>query len=236
MFAALFVSLLLLGTPVRSAQDSVSAQQVENLESRIAELEKQVLEYRARENYFRSILASQRWTFGTVVGLFAALVGLVGFGVFKRYVSRVEETQEEMEERVDDLITELESQLSGLSEQQSLILDRIRVLERRQESNAGDGILRGVSKGAYPSTFIEKARSVRDELPSDDEGHIEAIVEPSVELMEIGLRQIGDEYQQMPKLLKEEGTPLLKQIERRLEGWNEEQKMVREMIRTIEEG
>jgi hypothetical protein len=100
MFAALFVSLLLLGTPVQSLQDSVSAQRVEKLESRIAELEKQVLEYRAREDYFQSILASQRWTFGTVVGLFAALVSLVGFGVFRRYLNEVERYKNEMEARV----------------------------------------------------------------------------------------------------------------------------------------
>lgn len=46
MSAALVISLILLGTPVQSVQDSVSAQRVEKLESRITGLEKQVLEYR----------------------------------------------------------------------------------------------------------------------------------------------------------------------------------------------
>ena len=111
MFAALSVSLLLLGTPVRSAQDSVSAQQVENLESRITELEKQVLEYRAREDYFQGILASQRWTFGTVVGLFAALVSLVGFGVFRWYVGEVEAVKSEMQNRMKEELGQLKNGL-----------------------------------------------------------------------------------------------------------------------------
>jgi len=107
MSAGLLLSLLLLGTPVQSVQDSVSAQRVEKLESRITEMEKQVLEYRAREDYFRSILESQRWTFGFI----AFLVGLVGFSGFKYYVSRVEETREEMEKQMDEVLESLKKQV-----------------------------------------------------------------------------------------------------------------------------
>jgi chaperonin cofactor prefoldin len=129
MSAAVFISLLLLGTPVQSAQDSVSAQRVERLESRITELEKQVLEYRAREDYFQSILASQRWTFGTVVALFAALVGLVGFGVFKRYVSEVVEVKSEMENRMEEEVGTLRSQAEKNE-------GRVQNAERRAFKNA----------------------------------------------------------------------------------------------------
>jgi hypothetical protein len=129
MSTALFFSLLLLGTPVQSAQDSVSAQRVEKLESRITELEQKVLKYRAREDYFQSILASQRWTFGTVVALFAALVGLVGFGVFKRYVSEVEEVKSEMENRMEEEVGTLRSQAEKNE-------GRVQNAERRAFKNA----------------------------------------------------------------------------------------------------
>ena len=127
MSAALLVSLLLLGSPVQPAQDSVSARRVEKLENRISELEKQILEYEASEDYFQSILASQRWTFTTVVTLFAALISLVGFGVFKRYVGEVEEELErlstgleEVDERVGSLneqVKEYEEKLSSTEEE-----------------------------------------------------------------------------------------------------------------------
>jgi chromosome segregation ATPase len=124
MSTALLVSLLLLGSPVQSVQDSVSAQRVEKLENRISELEKQILEYEAREDYFQSILASQRWTFITVVTLFAALISLVGFGVFKRYVGEVEEVKSDMENRTEEELERLSTSLEevgvrvgGLNEQ-----------------------------------------------------------------------------------------------------------------------
>jgi peptidoglycan hydrolase CwlO-like protein len=113
MSTALLVSLLLLGSPIQSVQDSVSARRVEKLENRISELEKQILEYEAREDYFQSILASQRWTFITVVTLFAALISLVGFGVFKRYIGEVEEVKSDMENRMEE---ELERLSTGLEE------------------------------------------------------------------------------------------------------------------------
>lgn len=235
MTIALFISLLLLGTPVQSAQDSVSAQRVEKLESRITELEKQVLEYRAREDYFRSILASQRWTFGTVVGLFAALLGLVGFGAFKHYVGRVEETQEEMEERVDDLTTELKSELSGLSEQQDLILDRIRVLERSQEMGEVEERFTSVNLATYPSTFLEKARDVRNQIPTSQQ-EIVIDVKPSLSIMKLGLKEINRKHNNMPLELKNEGLAILKEINERLEGWDEAKNVVNDMIQTIEEG
>ncbi|PSQ81403.1 MAG: hypothetical protein BRD41_02570 [Bacteroidetes bacterium QS_1_63_11] len=113
MSTALLVSLLLLGSPVQSVQDSVSARRVEKLENRISELEKQILEYEARKDYFQSILASQRWTFVTVVTIFAALISLVGFGVFERYVGEVEEVKSDMENRMEE---ELERLSTGLEE------------------------------------------------------------------------------------------------------------------------
>ncbi len=148
MFAALFVSLLLLGTPVQSLQDSVSAQRVEKLESRITELEKQVLEYRAREGYFQSILASQRWTFGTVVGLFAALVSLVGFGVFKRYVSEVERVKSEMENRMKEELGQLKNGLEKVS-------GRVESLDKRVEEYEAE--LRGTEEELAES--IEETRN-----------------------------------------------------------------------------
>ncbi len=129
MSISLLVSLLLLGTPVQPAQDSVSAQRVDKLEGRITELEKQVLAYRAREDYFQSILASQRWTFGTVVGLFAALIGLVGFGVFKRYVSEVEEIKSEMENRMEEELEKLENRLNEVGEKVESLSGKIEEYE-----------------------------------------------------------------------------------------------------------
>jgi len=122
MSAALLVSLLLLGSPVQSVQDSVSAQRVEKLENRISELEKQVLEYEAREDYFQSILRSQRWTFGTVVAVFSAFVvlisaviGVISFGAFRRYVKKVEETKSEMEDRMEEELGKLSNGLEDVS-------------------------------------------------------------------------------------------------------------------------
>jgi DNA repair exonuclease SbcCD ATPase subunit len=181
MSAAVFISLLLLGTPVQSAQDSVSAQRVERLESRITELEKQVLEYRAREDYFQSILASQRWTFGTVVGLFAALVGLVGFGVFKRYVSEVEDVKSEMENRMKEELGQLHNSLEDAER-------RVESLDERVEEYEDE--LRGTEE--------ELAESI-EETRNDCIEHTSlsiADLETDIQVLRAAIKELADEVEE----------------------------------------
>ena len=98
MSAALFVSFLLLGTPVQSIQDSVSAQRVEELETRIEELEDRVDEHEIAEGYFDSILSNERtWWSVLITTLITITVAAVGGFTYYKFYQRVREVTEEFE-------------------------------------------------------------------------------------------------------------------------------------------
>ena len=82
---------------------------MENLEDRMIQQE-------AKEDYFQNILSCQRWTFGTVVSLFALFSGVVGFGVFRRYVNRMEDFKDQATSHVDERVGEVGNELSDLKE------------------------------------------------------------------------------------------------------------------------
>jgi len=110
MSAALFISLLLLGTPVQSVQDSVSAQRVEKLETRIDELEARVNQHEIAEGYFDSILSNERtwWTvlITVLITVIVAAVGGFTYYGFHRKVKEITESFEGMRHRLYEIENE----------------------------------------------------------------------------------------------------------------------------------
>lgn len=175
MSAALFLSLLLLGTPVQSVEDSSDIQQ---LRKQVEVLESRIAEHEAKTESFTDILSSQRWTFGAAITFITVLVtvlfGLVGWSIFEWRAGYIEE--------------DLESQIEGESSTRSKEVERLETRIEQLESSfeqlelwrKEEEIRKFRQIGHYPKSLLEQVRLLKREVSEgglEDPDKIDNIIE-----------------------------------------------------------
>ena len=162
MSAAFLVSVLLLGSPVQFAQDSVSVQKFEELEKRVEAMESRVAEHEAKAESFTDILSSQRWTFAAAITFVTVLVtvlfGFVGWSIFEWRAGYVEE----------DLESKIKSESSTRSDEVRRLEGRIEKLESSLEElelwRKGEEIRKFRRLGYHPMSLLEEIKLTKHEV------------------------------------------------------------------------
>jgi hypothetical protein len=227
MLCLLISTLLLIGAP---AQDSVSVERYQQLESRIDNLERRVAVQEAKEDYFQSILSGQRWTFGTVVTLFAGLVGVVGFGVFRRYVNRVDETKEEMKEYVKEETGTLRDEIKHLSDLSDSLVTRLDRVERLK----GDETM-GYQVVSYPGSFMDTLRRIQENLEKENSGTSnDRLVTTQIENLDYSLDELIDAHDGVPISIVERAPEILDEVKEKVDG--KESATIEKIIEKIDSG
>lgn len=213
----------------------ISREEFQSLKSGLGTLEERIARQEVKGKYFSQILQGQRWTFGTIAMLFAALIGVVGFGAFRWYVTEVKEAVESMREFVKERTEELGTNLSYISDRQESMLARVRVLEKGVEQASGEkGISYPKVQGTHPATFLERAKGLLEDLPLDpDSNHLYRNPDSRVKMLGGSLEKIVEKYGEIPQELRDKGPNILKKLRGELE--EDARETIDDMIQTIKE-
>lgn len=205
----------------------MSVEQYRELEQRVDQLEKKVAVQAAKENYFQNILAGQRWTFGTAVSLFAVLAGLVGFGTFRHYMNRIEETDKEMREHVK---RKTEGMASVIERQEKLISSLVRRVDK-VERNKKDESMGHVGLD-YVGVFmdsLDRAEKLAEGYPDDtNKQHLSV----TLDNLRGSLDSLIDSHGEVPASVVERAPAVLRELRNKVEG--EDLKVIRDLIEKVE--
>ena len=227
MTIALSLSILLLGTPVQSVEDSSEVQQ---LRKQVEVLESRIAEHEAKTESFTDILSSQRWTFGAAITFITVLVtvlfGLVGWSIFEWRADYIE----------SDLRDKVEDESSARSDEVERLEKRIEKLESSFEEiehwRKGEDIRRFRQLGYYPMSLLLQARLINEDVTKRGLTESEK-VDKEIEALEYGLSKVKEINSDFPDGMRAEIISELSSISDKVSGKTEEN--LKSVLETVKE-
>lgn len=227
MTIALSLSILLLGTPVQSVEDSSEVQQ---LRKQVEVLESRIAEHEAKTESFTDILSSQRWTFGAAITFITVLVtvlfGLVGWSIFEWRADYIE----------SDLRDKVEDESSARSDEVERLEKRIEKLESSFEEiehwRKGEDIRRFRQIGYYPMSLLLQARLINEDVTKRGLTESEK-VDKEIEALEYDLSKVKEINSDFPDGMRAEIISELSSISDRVSGKTEEN--LKSVLETMKE-
>lgn len=227
MTIALSLSILLLGTPVQSVEDSSEVQQ---LRKQVEVLESRIAEHEAKTESFTDILSSQRWTFGAAITFITVLVtvlfGLVGWSIFEWRADYIE----------SDLRDKVEDESSARSDEVERLEKRIEKLESSFEEiehwRKGEDIRRFRQLGYYPMSLLLQARLINEDVTKRGLTESEK-VDNEIEALEYDLSKVKEINSDFPDGMRAEIISELSSISDKVSGKTEEN--LKSVLETMKE-
>ena len=227
MTIALSLSILLLGTPVQSVEDSSEVQQ---LRKQVEVLESRIAEHEAKTESFTDILSSQRWTFGAAITFITVLVtvlfGLVGWSIFEWRADYIE----------SDLRDKVEDESSARSDEVERLEKRIEKLESSFEEiehwRKGEDIRRFRQIGYYPMSLLLQARLINEDVTKRGLTESEK-VDKEIEALEYDLSKVKEINSDFPDGMRAEIISELSSISDKVSGKTEEN--LKSVLETMKE-
>jgi chaperonin cofactor prefoldin len=227
MTIALSLSILLLGTPVQSVEDSSEVQQ---LRKQVEVLESRIAEHEAKTESFTDILSSQRWTFGAAITFITVLVtvlfGLVGWSIFEWRADYIE----------SDLRDKVEDESSARSDEVERLEKRIEKLESSFEEiehwRKGEDIRRFRQLGYYPMSLLLQARLINEDVTKRGLTESEK-VDKEIEALEYDLSKVKEINSDFPDGMRAEIISELSSISDKVSGKTEEN--LKSVLETVKE-
>ena len=227
MTIALSLSILLLGTPVQSVEDSSEVQQ---LRKQVEVLESRIAEHEAKTESFTDILSSQRWTFGAAITFITVLVtvlfGLVGWSIFEWRADYIE----------SDLRDKVEDESSARSDEVERLEKRIEKLESSFDEiehwRKGEDIRRFRQIGYYPMSLLLQARLINEDVTKRGLTESEK-VDKEIEALEYDLSKVKEINSDFPDGMRAEIISELSSISDRVSGKTEEN--LKSVLETMKE-
>jgi chaperonin cofactor prefoldin len=227
MTIALSLSILLLGTPVQSVEDSSEVQQ---LRKQVEVLESRIAEHEAKTESFTDILSSQRWTFGAAITFITVLVtvlfGLVGWSIFEWRADYIE----------SDLRDKVEDESSARSDEVERLEKRIEKLESSFEEiehwRKGEDIRRFRQLGYYPMSLLLQARLINEDVTKRGLTESEK-VDKEIEALEYDLSKVKEINSDFPDGMRAEIISELSSISDKVSGKTEEN--LKSVLETMKE-
>ena len=227
MTIALSLSILLLGTPVQSVEDSSEVQQ---LRKQVEVLESRIAEHEAKTESFTDILSSQRWTFGAAITFITVLVtvlfGLVGWSIFEWRADYIE----------SDLRDKVEDESSARSDEVERLEKRIEKLESSFDEiehwRKGEDIRRFRQTGYYPMSLLLQARLINEDVANKGLTESEK-VDKEIEALEYDLSKVKEINSDFPDGMRAEIISELSSISDKVSGKTEEN--LKSVLETMKE-